>query len=707
MANYQNLLDAISAVIKTNNRREITGQVLQNVLNQMVGSLGENMQLTGFANPLTNPGTPDQNVFYFAEQAGVYRYFDNIELGDGFSVLMWKNGHWTYNTLEIAVTRQWVESNFVTIDFFRKLFRAYDSGGTEVLPNDLESIVQNIKATCGFWTEQYLSALGIGQGGSPGVSRLNDLVDVQITNPQNGEALLYNSTLAKWVNGQAGVTMSTVWAELADSGSQQINASHLSSALSSALSDMATKTWVNQQIGDMATKTWVGQNYISISFFNRLFKAYNGSTQVNPNDTTSTIDRIKAMLGFYTDLWVSALGTGGISGTGISLSQLNDVNVSGVTNNQVLGYNSSTNKWVPVTVSSYGGSVAWSDVTNKPTSISGYGITDCYISGGTIVIGSSSITPITSHQDLSAYATQSWVQNNFLGSGALSGYATTSWVEGNFYSGNGGRIWGNIHLQASGVTYGNYIVFGDRGANEDYVYIQENTSDHLLIYGYKGVTLLGGGSNGVAGRVLIESYSSFENYGMEITCSRDSWMRIASDGNDYGQIEITASHNVSLYTRNETAVVQLSDWSNSGGSWLHNAGAINILTTNGNITLKPTNGSTEVWNFVNRSDIRNKNVIRYMEYDLDIFAKAPLFSFTWKTGEDRRVRIGTSAQYWMDKIPETVTDITQYDKYGRLLDEHLSLDYITVAYAGMVTLSRVVSDHEARIKNIEKLLDVA
>ena len=568
------------------------------------------------------------------------------------------------------------------------MFRAYDSGGTEILPNDVESIVQNIKATCGFWTEQYLSALGVGQGGSPGVSRLNDLVDVQITNPQNGEALLYNSTLAKWVNGQAGVTMSTVWAELADNGSQQINASHLSSALSSALSDMATKTWVNQQIGDMATKTWVGQNYISISFFNRLFKAYNGSTQVNPNDTTSTIDRIKAMFGFYTDLWVSALGTGGISGTGISLSQLNDVNVSGVTNNQVLGYNSSTNKWVPVTVSSYGGSVAWSDVTNKPNSISGYGITDCYISGGTISIGGSSITPITSHQ-------------------SLSGYATTSWVEGNFLSVNGGNVWGNLHLHTSGANYGNYIVFGDRGANQDYAFISENSDDHLLIYGYKGVTVLGGGSGGVAGRVLIESYSSFEDYGLEITCSRDSYMRIASDGEDYGLVEIMACHNVSLYTRNTTATVQLHDWSTSGGSWAHNAGAVTITTKNGNITLKPSNGNTEVYNFVNRSDIRNKDVIRYMEYDLDIFAKAPLFSFTWKTGEDRRVRIGTSAQYWIDKIPETVTDITQYDKHGRLLDEHLSLDYITVAYAGMVTLSRVVSDHEARIKNIEKLLDVA
>ena len=35
---------------------------------------------------------------------------------------------------------------------------------------------------------------------------------------------------------------------------------------------------------------------------------------------------------------------------------------------------------------------------------------------------------LTSHQDLSSYATQSWVSSNFLSSTALTGYATQSWV---------------------------------------------------------------------------------------------------------------------------------------------------------------------------------------------------------------------------------------------------------------------------------------
>ena len=48
--------------------------------------------------------------------------------------------------------------------------------------------------------------------------------------------------------------------------------------------------------------------------------------------------------------------------------------------------------------------VAWSGITDKPTTIAGYGITDAKIANGTITLGSNSITPLTSHQSLSAYA---------------------------------------------------------------------------------------------------------------------------------------------------------------------------------------------------------------------------------------------------------------------------------------------------------------
>lgn len=46
-----------------------------------------------------------------------------------------------------------------------------------------------------------------------------------------------------------------------------------------------------------------------------------------------------------------------------------------------------------------------SNKADKATTLAGYGITDAKISDGTITLGSSSITPLTSHQDLSNYVT--------------------------------------------------------------------------------------------------------------------------------------------------------------------------------------------------------------------------------------------------------------------------------------------------------------
>lgn len=291
-------------------------------------------------------------------------------------------------------TSIWVTENFVSIDFFRELFRAFDSNSNEILPNDTTSVVASIKAMVGTWTEEYLTALGNaggGGGGGGGAQYLNDLLDVQLTTPlTDGQALVYNATLQKWVNGAAGVNMTTVWNALAGSTNEQINASHLSTALSgyvttSAISDMATQTWVNQQ--GFATQTWVTSNFITIAYFDRLFRAYNGSTLVSHNDTTSTIDNIKAMFGFWTEFYLSALGTGGVSSVSISLSQLADVNVAGVTNGQVLSYNSTSGTWVPATVSGGGTdmSTVWTNlaaatneqinISHLTTALSGYATT--------------------------------------------------------------------------------------------------------------------------------------------------------------------------------------------------------------------------------------------------------------------------------------------------------------------------------------------
>ena len=144
-------------------------------------------------------------------------------------------------------------------------------------------------------------------------------------------------------------------------------------------------------LGGYATQSWVGENYVSVEYFNRLFQAFNGSTAVNPNDLTTAITNIKAMVDFWSAGAVSALGYGGGgggvslneplssinsaslgtptasgqtlvwngtawtygsggSGGASSLSQLSDVQLTSPTNGQALVYNATSGKWENQTI---------------------------------------------------------------------------------------------------------------------------------------------------------------------------------------------------------------------------------------------------------------------------------------------------------------------------------------------------------------------
>lgn len=95
MANYASLKAAIQEVVKTNGNKEITGALLQQSLLAMINSLGAGYQYAGIATPSTNPGTPDQNVFYLASTAGTYTNFGGIVLADGEIAILKYNGAWS------------------------------------------------------------------------------------------------------------------------------------------------------------------------------------------------------------------------------------------------------------------------------------------------------------------------------------------------------------------------------------------------------------------------------------------------------------------------------------------------------------------------------------------------------------------------------------------------------------------------------------
>lgn len=101
MANWTTLKAAIANAIKTNGNQEITGAVLQNILNSIVNAVGENATFAGIATPSTNPGVPDGPVFYITSTPGLYSNFGGLNIKEDVSssIIYNSSGTWDYSIL--------------------------------------------------------------------------------------------------------------------------------------------------------------------------------------------------------------------------------------------------------------------------------------------------------------------------------------------------------------------------------------------------------------------------------------------------------------------------------------------------------------------------------------------------------------------------------------------------------------------------------
>ena len=595
-------------------------------------------------------------------------------------------------------TKIWTQETFVSIDFFRSLFRAYDSQNHEILPNDTTSTIDNIKAMFGFWTDFYISALGTGGHQSVDL-RLAQLADVNVAGVTNGQVLTYDTTSGKWIAStpQSGTDMATVWANLAASGNQQIDASHLTTALNG----YATQTWVTNQgyitasaISDMATQTWVGQNYLSkndaaetylsktaaantylsIAFFNRLFKAYNGTTQVNPNDTAAAIDNIKAMFGFWTDFYISALGTGGHQSVDLRLAQLADVNVAGVTNDQVLTYDSTTGKWIASTPQ------AGTDMATVWANLA---------ANGNQQINASHLTTA-----LTGYATQTWV--------GQQGYITSS---GNAASAtklkNARTIWGqsfdgtaNVSGNLSGATTitasSDITTSGDLNGNGGVVKIEKQSGEPQLRFHTPGVAW---------GNIRLNSSSQFCFY-QAYESSSYAALNTGSLG-VHGYIAITNGQRIHQ-TEESGSILYIGSSNNYG--WVR---IQDVCSQNGNAgddywSIRASGAAvfTSVYSktYVTAlSDARHKDVIGDTGLTVEDIAKAPAIRFQWNDRDDKTVFAGSIAQYWQNVLPEVVQSQA---------DDTLSLDYQVAALISSITVARKVMNHESRLQRLEKMFAI-
>lgn len=119
MGDYEQLKQAVADVIKTNGNQEITGAIMQDTLLSIISTVGSNATFAGIATPTTNPGTPDQNVFYIASEPGIYANFGNVKLID--RVLIFSNNNGTWYKSEVNIPNDYLLNRFEVNTFTNNL----------------------------------------------------------------------------------------------------------------------------------------------------------------------------------------------------------------------------------------------------------------------------------------------------------------------------------------------------------------------------------------------------------------------------------------------------------------------------------------------------------------------------------------------------------------------------------------------------------
>ena len=441
----------------------------------------------------------------------------------------------------------------------------------------------------------------------------------------------------------------------------------------------------------LATETWVDENYLSIAYFSQLFKAYkpgesagDPDVEVLPNTIDEDITNVKSMFGFWTEFYLSALGTGGASSVGISLASLSDVDVTGVTNGQFLKWDSTQSKWVPGTAS--GG-------TDMATVWANLAAVDA-----THQIDASHLT--TAAEGLfTSLAMDSTALSITIGGTTKTltvGYASTA----------GSVAWANVSnkpfywvaqagqpLWLWGTNDGtNYYVWDPTTLSVGYCTTTADTANTLYMMGI------------VSGATTTLKYNSSMQFAGDRIIGTGSTLYLGNANNHgYVYVQDMCSQNGASYWK----ITQSGD-GYFGNVFLGSnfASYINAAYSNSQYAIGFKPGGTSVAE-VNQSgfycngyvtalsDIRFKNVVERMDVDVKRIAEMSIIKFLWNDrDEGGKLHVGCVAQEWESLLPWTVQEVN-----GKK-----SLDYSVAALVSAVAIARKVESHEERIARLEREL---
>lgn len=498
---------------------------------------------------------------------------------------------------KLVATQEWTDNNYVSIGYFSRLFHAYN-GNTAVNPNDLTTTIDNIKAMFGFWTDFYISALGNGGQASSAIY-LSGLADVDVTGVQNGQALVWNSTLAKWVpgTGGGGADMNTVWAALAASTSEQINASHLATALSGYLPLVSTTP--KRLYNSYGEWGWGFINNSGGSTNSEVYFSHSGGYGIYLRGYTienniyllQLYNRDSEVLSVYSDGHILASG--------------------------ILYFNQPSNFRRAGIIGTYDpdrAAAIWSMGDSYQIASNGLSFGNLYGA---------------------AYA---YFGAGYTFSGYSKGHSFVWCQNGTIYAALGNSIWSRGGFIKEGSSSA-YVLTGDGG--------------HALISGLSVSYATSAGSATTAGSASrLTGDTSYTAWGQSFW-SYGTPNNVSGDMTNVGDICLNSSKRIygtsDIYIgdSNNSYWVKCEDICSSQGSSVWN------IRRGGNATFANmlSNGYVTAL-----SDIRQKDVIKDFALDVHAIANARMIKFTWKDKRDELMHVGGVAQEWQTILPESVTE---------------------------------------------------
>lgn len=209
----------------------------------------------------------------------------------------------------------------------------------------------------GLWSSSWGAFGGIGTGGGGGggdASYLDDLLDVDAPSPSNGDLLVWNGS--EWVNSNDYYTKAQVVTSLGVNGNYLTwTKNGVSSNITIPFATSALKDGNGNTISETyAQASAINEVLVRLSALEDLFESVDGAVHV------------KKGRAFYADNWgaFGGIGTQGGGGGGASyLDDLEDVEAQSPSNGDFLSWDSTSHSWVNL---------------HRPTTLSGYGITDAY-----------------------------------------------------------------------------------------------------------------------------------------------------------------------------------------------------------------------------------------------------------------------------------------------------------------------------------------